>query len=567
MATPPESSANNNTPISPAAKTDGVAAVSSAVAAAAGASVSSPQSRRSLQAPWAQVVRGGEPEVVAVSSPRSPSPLPSAAGVSPEKILLSDDCLKPSPEIGTSGDLTESCDSNDGNVVVGRPKKPAWNKPLNGVVEAVSVMGGSVSWPALSESTRPSPKSSTELSKLIPDGSTSVSQGPIVSQSPQKQANVNANANSNANATTTPVRHRPMKYKGGSSSGGGGGSGPGGGVFIRTPPPPPPPLPPPFPVMHYPPVLEPPVRGSRPVGGFPSQPHGTNDHSPHRNHGRKGGNFGGRPRGDGSYHNNHGGRRDQDRRDVHMAPQFAPPHAPFLRHPHPGTGPYLPPPPPPPMRPFVAPMGFDMGGFFYLPQLNPEPYSGVPIISQAPQLPQHLPLVDPNLPPSLVSQIEYYFSDANLVKDDFLRLKMDEEGWVPIKLIANFPRVKTLTEKVQSDNIQFILYCLRASTFVEVQDEKVRRRDGWRKWTHTSGQPAADSGSSTPVASTDGGLTASLQNVSLNESATNTSRATEVTDAQLEVAPGGLSDESTNQSKLAQEEGSADAEDISANHA
>ncbi|CAN4123019.1 unnamed protein product [Withania somnifera] len=459
MATPPDSSANNNTPSSPAVKTDGVFAVSSE--SVAGVSVSSPQSRRSLQAPWAQVVRRGESEVVSVSSPRSPSPLTSVAGVSPEKILLSDDCLtqKTSPEIGTSGDLTESCDSNDGNVVVGRPKKPAWNKPLNGVVEAVSVMGGSVTWPALSESTRPGPKSSTELSKPIPDGSASVSQ---------------------------------KSWK-------------------------------------------------------------------------EGGNFGGRPRGDGSYHNNHGGRRDQDRRDVHMAPQFAPPHGPFLRPPHPGTAPYLP--PPPPMRPFAAPMGFEMGPYFYISTLNPEPYGGVPIITQAPQLPQHLPLVDPKLPPSLVNQIEYYFSDANLVKDDFLRSQMDEEGWVPIKLIANFPRVKTMTEKVQSDNIQFILYCLRVSTFVEVQDEKVRRRDGWRKWTHTSGQPAADSGSSTPVASTDGCLIASLQNVSLNESATNTSSAIKVTDAQLEVAPGGLSDVSTNQSKPAQEEGSADAEENSTNHA
>lgn len=560
MATPPDSSANNNTPSSPAANTDGVAVVTSTGAAAAvGATVSSPQARRSLQAPWAQVVRGGEVEAASVSSPRSPSPLAAAAGVSPEKISLSDDCStqKISPEISTSGALTESSDSNDGNV--GRPKKPAWNKPVNGVVEAVSVMGGAVSWPALSESTRPSPKSATDSAKPIPDGSASVSQGPIISQSPQKQANVNANTNSNANPTT-PVRQRSMKYRGSSS---GGGSGPGAGAFIRTPPPPPPPLPPPFPVMHFPPVLEPPVRGVRPVGGFPSQPHGVNDHSSHRNHGRKG-NFGGRPRGDGSYHNNHGGRRDQDRRDVHMGPPFAPPHAAFMRAPLPGSGPFL----PTPMRPpFVNQMGYDMTPFFYVPPLSPEPYSAVPIINQAPQLPQHLPLVDPNLPSSLVTQIEYYFSDANLVKDDFLRVQMDEEGWVPVHLIANFPRVKKMTEKVQSDIIQFILYCLRGSTFVEVQDDKVRRRDGWRKWTRTAGQLAADSGLSTPVASTDGGSTASLQNVSENESATNISSATEVTDAQLEVAAGGLSDELANQSNPAQEEGSAGAEKISTNHA
>lgn len=32
-------------------------------------------------------------------------------------------------------------------------------------------------------------------------------------------------------------------------------------------------------------------------------------------------------------------------------------------------------------------------------------------------------------------------SDANLIKDDFLRSNMDVQGWVPISLIANFPRV------------------------------------------------------------------------------------------------------------------------------
>lgn len=40
-----------------------------------------------------------------------------------------------------------------------------------------------------------------------------------------------------------------------------------------------------------------------------------------------------------------------------------------------------------------------------------------------------------------------------------------------------------------------------------------------------------------------------------------------MTDAQLEVSAGGLSDESANQSKPAQEEGIDDAEKISTNHA
>ena len=33
------------------------------------------------------------------------------------------------------------------------------------------------------------------------------------------------------------------------------------------------------------------------------------------------------------------------------------------------------------------------------------------------------------------------YSEDNLVKDDFLRSNMDDQGWVSISLIASFPRV------------------------------------------------------------------------------------------------------------------------------
>lgn len=39
------------------------------------------------------------------------------------------------------------------------------------------------------------------------------------------------------------------------------------------------------------------------------------------------------------------------------------------------------------------------------------------------------------------SSLTAYCSDDNLSRDDFLRSKMDEEGWVPISLIAGFPKV------------------------------------------------------------------------------------------------------------------------------
>lgn len=41
---------------------------------------------------------------------------------------------------------------------------------------------------------------------------------------------------------------------------------------------------------------------------------------------------------------------------------------------------------------------------------------------------------------------EYYFSDDNLQKDFFLRNQMDEEGFVPISVIARFNRLQALTQ-------------------------------------------------------------------------------------------------------------------------
>ena len=39
-------------------------------------------------------------------------------------------------------------------------------------------------------------------------------------------------------------------------------------------------------------------------------------------------------------------------------------------------------------------------------------------------------------------QIEYYFSAENLVKDTFLRRSMDNDGFIPITVLAGFPRVQ-----------------------------------------------------------------------------------------------------------------------------
>ncbi|KAL3850200.1 hypothetical protein ACJIZ3_012082 [Penstemon smallii] len=82
---------------------------------------------------------------------------------------------------------------------------------------------------------------------------------------------------------------------------------------------------------------------------------------------------------------------------------------------------------------------------------------------------------------NIVKQIDYYFSDENLQNDHFLISLMDEQGWVPISVIADFKRVKRMNVEVP-----FILDALQASEIVEVQDEKIRRRKEWSKWIPAS---------------------------------------------------------------------------------
>ncbi|XP_075845778.1 la-related protein 1B-like [Microtus pennsylvanicus] len=68
-------------------------------------------------------------------------------------------------------------------------------------------------------------------------------------------------------------------------------------------------------------------------------------------------------------------------------------------------------------------------------------------------------------------QIEYYFSTENLERDFFLRRKMDEQGFLPISLIAGFHRVRALTT-----NLNLVLEALKDSTEVEIVDEKMRKK-------------------------------------------------------------------------------------------
>ena len=190
-------------------------------------------------------------------------------------------------------------------------------------------------------------------------------QGPVTSHTPQKQAAGNAKANPTPSYGVAAGRQRPIKRGGGN----GNSIGPGHAQSGFSAPPPPPP---PFPVLQIPPstfangvpgVPDPSPRdpyrnnnwGTRPpVGGFVPPPM-----IEHRSPSRRG-NFGHHPRGDGSYHNNYGSRRDQDRgnyghaRDPHLHPSRMFPRG-IMRPPPPSPPSFM---GPQPMRPFANPAGF-----------------------------------------------------------------------------------------------------------------------------------------------------------------------------------------------------------------
>lgn len=356
--------------------------------------------RKNLPSPWAQVVRGVESISTVATGPVSPSPTPP-----PPPPTMVSDCPEPANVTVSSGqkfspeNLPENSCNTDDNA--DRSKKPAWRRPLNGVIEPSSVMGGSVSWPALSESTRSTIKTSSDSLKPLSEGSASGSQGPIISQTPQKHVNTNPNHGMH--------RQRSMKHRGG-------GSGPVGGsaqgVYNRSPPAPP--FPPPFPIVEMPPYVNygnfmpPPAldscaRGPRSMGVVGTQ--AANDHSHSQRNSSRRNNFGPRPRGDGQYH--HGGRRDSDRRDVRVPHQFIPRGCiPPPPPPPPGSAPFV----PPHMRHMVSPMAFDMTPqFVYVPTLPQEPFRGVPLMAQASRAPGFYPAIDRPLAALIVKQIDYYF--------------------------------------------------------------------------------------------------------------------------------------------------------------
>lgn len=99
------------------------------------------------------------------------------------------------------------------------------------------------------------------------------------------------------------------------------------------------------------------------------------------------------------------------------------------------------------------------------------------------------------------SQIEYYFSHANLDRDMFIRKRMDSQGYLAISLIASFHRVQSLTT-----DLSLIIDSLLDSDMVQLSDNhlKARPKHDPTKWplietTESPGGAAAIVSSDLPL--------------------------------------------------------------------
>ncbi|MCO5602282.1 hypothetical protein L7F22_056411 [Adiantum nelumboides] len=428
---------------------------------------------------WSQVVRGhaGENEPAGLAKLVSPAVSDTAFCPAPDRKEEASD----GEGVRTGSDQFESLEpvvnsplaaSDSSPIKLGRSdspskqNKPAWKKPSDnktGVTDSGPVMGA-VAWPALGDARG---SKALEMQKPSPSIDGSSNQGSAVaaswskgggngSKSPTANKQRTAAKRMNAANGTSPSQNSTMAPIGAENSA------PQGGTPQAS-------------------IADP--AGGESRGKGPLVIGGNNEHNQTLHH-----------KGDGanSFAHNNGNRRSAGREQGRSTHGWHP-HSkgfgngrdmgmPFQQQ---RVGPRNLPRPPSlfynPNAGFFA-AGFQNAGpgMYYMPAAAPDPMRGGPPFYGPPGPPPGVMFSGPDpasLRSMLVKQIEYYFSIENLCRDIFLRSNMDEQGFIPVSVIANFNRVKMLTP-----NPGLILDALRNSAVVEVQGDKLRKRDDWAKW-------------------------------------------------------------------------------------
>ncbi|KAL1215587.1 La-related protein 1C [Cardamine amara subsp. amara] len=419
----------------------------------AAATQSPRQPSRQVSSPWTRIVSGEVEPIAAVpSSPQSMAPIEPIASVS---------VAPPASSLTVEAATAAGDDKSEESGAQGNAgKKPVWKRPSNGASEVGPVMGAS-SWPALSETTKaPSNKSSSDSLKSLGDvpsssssASVPVSQGIASASAPAPKQVVRANPNPTQNHS----RQRSFKRNGASGSANGTVSQLSAqGSLAELP-------------SH-----NPSPRGQNQKNGFASQTHGGADNLSQRDSYRN---------QNGNQHQSHGGRRNQEHgnqnwtfhrsfngRDGNAQSQRG--TSAFVRHAPPPVQPI-----PPqfmtaqPIQPYGSPVPFP-------PELaSPGYYPRMPFMTPLAPAPIFYQVQDPPLHIKLQNQIHYYFSEENLITDIYLRGFMDDQGFVPLRVVAGFKKVAELT-----DSIQQIVEALQSSPSVEVKGDVIRKRHNWQNW-------------------------------------------------------------------------------------
>lgn len=468
--------------------------------AAAGASATR------MKGAWSEIVRGQtspDAELASakmISPPPNPNPEAKKSPTSPaariDSSSLSIPVMPASPSSGKKpGDhqgegsaveaTTSTRDQVDGlDDSPVKPPKPAWKKP-SGSGERVSESGpvmGAVSWPALADSRITKSSEIPKHAPLSPTTDGSSTQGSVAGPMLSRGA-----GSGDGCGSPTANRQKMTAKRGGATNGMPAMQAP----FFSAPPPTVgnsmPPLPMPHPIHVTEKVLPNQVgKAAGEVGSKTSMgAGGNNDHGrafhqrsdgpstiPNFAPGRRN-NFREQIRGNHGWHphNNRGYGNSRDSampfQQQRVGPRNLPrPPAPFMN-----TNPA-----------FFGAAGFQnvAAGMYYVPAATPDPLRTPPFFAPPPPGPPGIMLTGPDpasLRAMLVKQIEYYFSVENLCRDIYLRSNMDEQGFIPVAVIANFNRVRML-----APNAAFILDALWNSMVVEVQGDRIRKRDDWAKW-------------------------------------------------------------------------------------
>lgn len=357
---------------------------------------------------------------------------------------------------GTEASQNKSTEGSSGDGTEPRAARPPWRKPptLEGDIKVQPVMGATA-WPALEEARNM--KKNSEMRNLRVSSPTTLQSEPASTfQGPPSKSSLQSGDGS---IHQQGVKHKPS-FKGNA-----------GGIGR--------------------PAFQPIENGSSFVQHPAMSAHGGSEQSiRHNPHARMKGNFAGNPIDNdrGHHHRNDVGgpfpsnnrkwrnnHRDQRGWNQHgrafenvgdmatllheqrIGPRNMPRPQPYIN-----------------MNAGFYPMPHFQNGMYYLPPGGPEFMNGPPY---------YPPMVPPVVPDPLVlrslllKQVDYYFSVENLCRDIFLRKHMDEEGFVPISLIAQFNRIRNL-----STNPMLILEALQQSAVVEVQHDRIRRRNDRGKW-------------------------------------------------------------------------------------